>query len=86
MVPYPEPIASTPPGGTHCLAPRPSPSTPMRVPGGIQCLAGTAVAGLAPAREGQASVATIWGRSTVVRMPGAAAHTTGTALTARWAV
>ena len=27
-----------------------------------------------------------WGRSTLVRMPGAAAHTTGTALTARWAV
>lgn len=32
------------------------------------------------------SVAMTWGRSTVVRMPGAAAQTTGTALTARCAV
>ena len=32
------------------------------------------------------NLAMIWGRSIVVRMPGSAAHTTGTALTARLAV
>jgi hypothetical protein len=35
---------------------------------------------------GQPSMAMICGSSTLVRMPGAAAQTIGTALTARWAV
>ncbi len=36
--------------------------------------------------NGQPSLAMIWGRSAVVRMPGSAAQTNGTALTARLAV
>ena len=42
--------------------------------------------GGSPPRRPQPSAAMTWGRSTVVRMPGGAAQTTGTALTARWAV